>query len=66
MGAVMENEFLTMLGQVAYEAYCESTGWKSAVSGAPLPGWDTQTEEIKQAWKAAALAVSAQTETRYI
>lgn len=45
------------LGQLAYEAYCASTGGVSAVSGAKLPTWDDQNAEIKMAWIAAARAV---------
>lgn len=46
------------LGQVAYEAYCRSTGGCSLVSGAPLPPWGELRAEIQQAWQAAAEAVS--------
>ncbi len=44
------------LGQVAYEAYADSTEWKSAVSGAPLPQWDIQSDKIKEAWERGAAA----------
>jgi hypothetical protein len=44
-------------GQIAYEAYCASTDWKSAISGAPLPQWEAQAPKIREAWMAAALAV---------
>lgn len=44
------------LGQAAYEAYCNTTGWKSLASGAPLPQWLEQREEIKIAWINAAMA----------
>lgn len=43
-------------GQIAYEAYCARTGWKSAVSGAPLPQWDQQAQIIREAWECAAAA----------
>jgi hypothetical protein len=46
-------------GQVAYEAYCKYTEGKSLVTGVLLPLWDVQKEGIRQAWEAAALAVSA-------
>lgn len=46
-------------GQIAYEAYAASTGWKSAVSGAPLPQWSAQSLVIHVAWEAAASAVTA-------
>lgn len=48
---------MTEVGQIAYEAYCESTGGVSAVSGAPLPEWDDQSPEIQRAWVRAAAAV---------
>ena len=44
-------------GQVAYEAYCGVTGWKSAVSGADLPQWENVKDGIKIAWEVAADAV---------
>ena len=43
-------------GRIAYEAYCESNGCKSLVSGDRLPGWDELKDEIKTAWDAAAKA----------
>ena len=44
-------------GQVAYEAYVESSGGVSAGSGAKLPTWDEQSADIKVHWEAAADAV---------
>jgi hypothetical protein len=44
-------------GQVAYEGYFDSCGGKSLISGAPLPTWDSQAENIKEAWEDAASAV---------
>lgn len=46
-----------VMGQIAYEAYCEQSGGVSLISGAKLPCWDEQKLEIKEAWAAAALAV---------
>ena len=47
-------------GQVAYEGYCEHTGWKSLVSGQPLPAWDEAPDPLlEEAWEAAAEAVLA-------
>jgi hypothetical protein len=43
-------------GQIAYEAYCISRGWKSYNGGA-LPSWDYQEEDLKSAWESAAQAV---------
>lgn len=45
------------LGQVAYEAYCESVDWKS-VAGVDLPSWDNQTVRLRAAWDAAGQAVA--------
>lgn len=45
------------LGQVAYEAYCGTTNWKSLVSGADLPQWDATKLEIQEAWEHAGAAV---------
>ncbi len=45
------------LGKIAYEAYCASTGGRSLVSGAQLPVWEQQAQEIRAAWNAAAAAV---------
>lgn len=39
--------------RAAYERYLHSSGGKSLVSGAELPGWDTLSPEIKAAWMAA-------------
>lgn len=50
------SEQETSGGQVAYEAYCKSTGGVSAVSGETLPAWGDQSEEIRNAWEAAAAA----------
>lgn len=47
------------LGQVAYEAYCADTDWKSLVSGAQLPEWSALNPRIRQAWEVAARAVQA-------
>ena len=41
------------LGQIGYEAYCSSTGWKSLISGALLPQWSEVKPEIKLAWETA-------------
>jgi hypothetical protein len=45
------------IGQIAYEAYCQSTGGVSLVSGEKLPEWKVLRGEIKKAWDAAADAV---------
>jgi len=45
------------LGEVAYSGYYVACGGKSLISGAELPAWDEQAEEIRAAWQAAADAV---------
>ncbi len=47
------------LGQLAYEAYAESTGGVSAVTGEKLPGWADQRQAIRDAWNTSAEAVKA-------
>lgn len=48
---------IELLGRLAYETYCQETGGVPAVSGARLPDWDDQSEDIRQAWCASADAV---------
>lgn len=48
---------LELFGRAAYEAYCQCTGGRSAVTGAELPTWDNQRPDIREAWRAAADAV---------
>lgn len=43
-------------GRAAYEAYCATTGWKSAVTGADLPQFVDTKPEIQEAWENAATA----------
>jgi len=52
----MESEDL-YLGRIAYEAYCETTNWKSAVTGADLPGFYSTSEAVRTGWIASAKAV---------
>jgi hypothetical protein len=44
-------------GQIAYDAYCEAVGWKSAVTGQKLPLFKDTLNIIQSAWIDAALAV---------
>lgn len=44
------------LAKLAYEAYCKSRDWKS-VRGEPLPQFDAQSLELRDAWWEAADAV---------
>lgn len=53
------------LAKQCYDAYCESTGWKSAVTGQPLPAWESLCEQaetgdermkgVKAGWLAVAI-----------
>ena len=45
------------LGETAYSGYFVACGGKSLISGADLPSWDEQSEEIRAAWAASADAV---------
>ena len=45
------------LSQIVYEAYCESTGWKSLISGDQLPPFNKLKPSIQEAWRMAAMAV---------
>lgn len=44
-------------GQVAYDAYCDSSKWKSKYTGATLPRWELVDFEVKQHWEASAKVV---------
>lgn len=44
--------------KMAYDAYCKQTGGKSLISGDVLPAFDALRGEIKDAWAAAAIALS--------
>jgi hypothetical protein len=45
------------LARIAYDAYGESRGWV-VFNGDPMPRWEDQSPELKQAWDAAAQAVA--------
>lgn len=47
------------LGQIGYEAYCKTTGWKSLVSGADLPAYEGLNAPIQDAWEKAGQGVAA-------
>ena len=48
------DKWIIELAQKAYEAYCESTGWKSAITGADLPPFTDCPEKVQQGWIAVA------------
>jgi hypothetical protein len=56
--AGISNDDQATLAQVAYNAYCQTTEWHSAVTGAPLPLWHDVNPLVRKAWEAAAQAVA--------
>jgi hypothetical protein len=52
-----ESDATTSYGQVAYEAYAGMSRGRSLVSGATLPKWKDTSDDIRNAWEAAARAV---------
>ena len=52
---------IARMGMVAYQGYCENTGWKSIATGDTLPPWELLHDDIKSAWMASAVAI-----TKYI
>ena len=46
------------LAKIAYDAYCQSTGGVSLVSGDKLPEFGDLKQSIRDAWMAAAGAVA--------
>jgi hypothetical protein len=48
---------LELLGRAAYMAYCQCFDGRSAITGEPLPTWEDQRPDIREAWRAAADAV---------
>ena len=45
----VEDRSLEM-GEIAYNGYCQATGWKSLVSGEDLPPFKNLKPEIQEAW----------------
>lgn len=45
------------LARVAYAAYGDARGWVT-FDGDPMPPWEEQSEDIREAWVAAAAAVA--------
>ncbi len=52
------------LGQICYDSYCESQGWRS-VHGEVLPRFENQDTRLQSAWTDAALDVAAAVQARY-
>lgn len=57
-----EGEKIMVAAQIGYEAYCNYTGWKSAVTGAPLPPWSNLPGGVANAWFATAKAITSDKE----
>lgn len=55
----LRSEEGNWLARVAYEAYCDSVGWKSAVTGQELPIYEELPDIIKAGWASAAYTVKA-------
>jgi hypothetical protein len=53
------------LGQIAYEAYCESVNNLSP-TGITLPRWEDLTNNIRKAWGVAAKAVAVVLYQKYV
>lgn len=51
-----QNQESIALGQINYNAYCETRNWES-FDGKPLPQWENVKEDIKEGWIEGALAV---------
>lgn len=45
------------LAKIAYEAYADSTGWRSLATGDNLPAWKSLPGPIQAAWLGVAMAV---------
>ncbi|MFA5234459.1 MAG: hypothetical protein WC390_08685 [Sulfurimonas sp.] len=52
-----ENDWIYALARKAYEAYCGACEWKSAITGADLPLFDSCKQEVKDGWIAVAKAM---------
>lgn len=55
-----DNEY--NLGKLAYNAYCKSTNWKSAVSGDQLPMFFNCPATVQTGWIEAAKALKVHLE----
>jgi len=44
-------------GKVAYDAYCDTVGWKSAITGSALPQFANSSPAVRIGWMKAAAAV---------
>lgn len=53
----MINKLPESLGEIGYEQYRRQAGYKSLVTGEPIPEFEKLDPKIKEAWEAAATAV---------
>jgi len=51
------DAYIDDIGECAYNGYCETSNYKSLISGDELPTWDELPEKIKNAWINSALKV---------
>jgi hypothetical protein len=61
----MKGISMKTLGQIAYEAYCESVN-NLSFSGVVLPKWEDLTNNIRKAWGVAAKAVAVVLYQKYV
>lgn len=54
-----QGEKMMRAAQAGYEAYAARAGWKSLVTGDPLPQWSQLPGSVANGWFAAATAVHA-------
>ncbi len=52
------GEKMMRAAQAGYEAYAKRSGWKSLVTGDPLPQWRDLPGSVANGWFAAATAVA--------
>jgi hypothetical protein len=60
-----EEKAVWDMAKAAYEAYCDTTKWKSAITGAALPPFVDTPEAVQVGWMAAAQAVKRFIENGY-
>jgi hypothetical protein len=53
-----EGEKMMRAARAGYEAYAKRSGWKSLVTGDPLPQWRDLGGPIANGWYEAAVAIT--------
>jgi len=56
--SILEEENYMNLAKIGYEAYCKSTGGKSAITGDKLPAFENTPKTVQMAWAAAAYSIA--------